>query len=170
MAEAKRLWEIDISTGPTITTLQAALVMQLLLNISGMDKVGRMYGRQIIGLARDLGLFGYLTHIDDPRLLQAHQFMAWSLFCLQGCVVPPTDPLRCQLTRQQHHRLFIPLQANVHKAAKVHPAGRGQGSRMVRGDLDPVSRQRHAHAAALRRPLQRARRHGTRRPRAHDQP
>ncbi|KAH6663569.1 hypothetical protein F5X68DRAFT_218053 [Plectosphaerella plurivora] len=86
LAEAKRLWEIDISSGPTITTLQAALVMQLLLNISGMDKVGRMYGRQITGIARELGLFGYLTHIEDPRLLQAHQFMAWSLFCLQGIV------------------------------------------------------------------------------------
>ncbi|KAF3003189.1 hypothetical protein E8E13_009462 [Curvularia kusanoi] len=59
LAEAKRLWELD-SAGSSnanrrLTSVQAAFIINIVLNLHGLDKIGDIYGRQGRGIAEDIG-------------------------------------------------------------------------------------------------------------------
>ncbi|KAH7191735.1 nitrate assimilation regulatory protein nirA [Fusarium flagelliforme] len=93
-AETKRLWELERLREPSLTTLQAALVITLVLNMGGLDKLGMTYLIQGAAMAHELGLFDSPGTVRDTKLRNARDFTAWGLFYLQsiGCyyfMIPP---------------------------------------------------------------------------------
>ncbi|KAF6824617.1 C6 transcription factor [Colletotrichum musicola] len=78
-AEAKRLWEIECAD-PSLTTVQAGILLTRLYNVSGLDKVGRLYLNHSIYLAEKMGLFEGPKEEDDQRTRKAKLFTAWAVY------------------------------------------------------------------------------------------
>ena len=68
----------------SLTTLQAALLIGLLFDLCGMDKIGWTYALQAIAMAHDLKLFEPSTNIKSNRMRHSRDFTAWGLFYWQG--------------------------------------------------------------------------------------
>ncbi|KAG6056215.1 hypothetical protein E4U17_002343 [Claviceps sp. LM77 group G4] len=88
LAEAKKLWELDKDRPILITTIQAALVLSVTLNVCSAEALGMRYARAAVAMAVDHGLY---DESDAQRksepIQQAHDFTAWCLhnWCiLQG--------------------------------------------------------------------------------------
>ncbi|KAH8657914.1 putative C6 transcription factor [Xylariales sp. PMI_506] len=103
-AESRRLWDLQATGPPLITTLQAAIVLNLIRNMSSLDKLGRPFGVQAVTLAHELRLY------DEPRADQSQRtrdgwaFTAWTLYNFESLVAyhfmhlpllrePPNPPL-----------------------------------------------------------------------------
>ena len=79
-AETKRLWELEMGESK-LTTCQAALVMNSIYNMDGLDQIGNVYMVQAAKIAYNLDLFGAngLGEMDVAK-----QFTAWCLFSWQS--------------------------------------------------------------------------------------
>lgn len=82
LAEAKRLWERE-NGQVKVTIVQAALFLNGICNLDGLDSIGWQYTVQAIRVADSLGLFESLPHDTDPDLRISYEFTAWTLFCWQ---------------------------------------------------------------------------------------
>ena len=101
LAEAKRLWELELQK-PRLTTVHAGLVLNLIYNINGLDKIGWTFTIQAVVMARDLHLFDLPTGVEGKKRAQvrtkkmqdAHNFTAWTIFSWQRYVhsQPPNRP------------------------------------------------------------------------------
>ncbi|KAF5703906.1 nitrate assimilation regulatory nirA [Fusarium mundagurra] len=80
LAEAKRLWAVEESRERNLTTLQAVLIINTIVNMFGIDKPASAYLVQAINIAHDLGLFEPTTYIKHKKLRHSYDFTAWSLF------------------------------------------------------------------------------------------
>jgi hypothetical protein len=82
LAEAKRLWELQVVKGQhrNLPSIQAAILINVVYNVCGLDKLGNVYGVQGLLLAQEIGLFGGNAHIQPERLRCAANFSAWALF------------------------------------------------------------------------------------------
>lgn len=82
LAEAKRIWEVEMHNDGSITTVQAALIINLIYNLYAMDKVGMSYGIAAVQLADQLNLFA--AHDDSPSMSEVQRhgytYTAWSIF------------------------------------------------------------------------------------------
>jgi hypothetical protein len=56
VAEAKRLWELEVGQSK-LTTIQAGILMNILYDLSSLDKIGVPYQFQAIGMAKEINLF-----------------------------------------------------------------------------------------------------------------
>jgi hypothetical protein len=74
------LWELEADEDYSITTIQAGLVINIILNTTSMDKLGMSYGAQAVAMAQDLGLFESSVHIMDRRRRNAYDYTAWSIY------------------------------------------------------------------------------------------
>ncbi|RTE84556.1 hypothetical protein BHE90_000851 [Fusarium euwallaceae] len=79
LAEAKRLWELEANI-PRVTTVQAGLILNTVLNICGLDKFGRAYTTQALNLAHSLQLFDDNEEVQDQRTRDGRCFTAWVLY------------------------------------------------------------------------------------------
>lgn len=81
LAEAKRLWELERDVD-RITTVQAALLLNHVYNMSGADKLGWDYTIQAVRMAQRLNLF---KASNDPKgsMKDARDFTAWVVFSWQ---------------------------------------------------------------------------------------
>jgi len=93
LAEARRLWELELSEAK-LTTILAGILINLVYNISGADKVGWSYTVQTVQKARAIGLFGAPTEAADERRQRGRDFAAWAVFCWQRQVHPRLDAAR----------------------------------------------------------------------------
>lgn len=84
-AEAKRLWELEIGQSK-LTTLQAALVMNTVYNMDGLDQIGNIYMVEAAKIAHSLNLFGPQESYARTDMFTARQFTAWGLFSWQAYV------------------------------------------------------------------------------------
>ncbi|KAH8646343.1 hypothetical protein BX600DRAFT_490687 [Xylariales sp. PMI_506] len=85
LAEAKRLWELE--TGRRrLTTVQAAMLLNTLLTMNGMDKLGWTYIIQAAGVAQQLRLFDADLELKNERERMARNFTAWAFFNFQSMV------------------------------------------------------------------------------------
>jgi hypothetical protein len=87
-AEAKRLWEMEQIQPKCVTTLQAAIIINLILSADSMDKLGMSYSVQAMAIAEGLEIFGPLTSVKTERERQAYGFAAWSLYFLTRYALP----------------------------------------------------------------------------------
>ena len=85
LAEARRIWELQTSSRKfrDLTTAQAACMISLVYNASGLDKIGAIYQAQGIAIAHELKLFDGSSHVRSERLRGARDFTAWALFNLE---------------------------------------------------------------------------------------
>lgn len=85
MAEAKRLWELYANEGVncTLPTVEGAMLINNVCNLSGLDKIGDNYGLQGVALAHQIKLFDGNAHVESKRLQNAMNFAAWGIFNLQ---------------------------------------------------------------------------------------
>ncbi|KAG7425123.1 Nitrogen assimilation transcription factor nirA [Fusarium oxysporum f. sp. raphani] len=104
LAEAKRLWAVEESGERSLTTLQAALIINTIVNMFGIDKLASAYLGQAIDIAHELGLFESTTYIMHKKLRHSYDLTAWSLFHWQCTLsfqfqtapmlrTPPQSPL-----------------------------------------------------------------------------
>ncbi|KAH9903958.1 nitrate assimilation regulatory protein nirA [Xylariomycetidae sp. FL2044] len=77
--EARRLWEMERTE--SITTIQAAMITNILYNMYSMDKLGMTYALQAVSMAYSLGLFSSTAHIKNPRRRHAYEFTSWCIYC-----------------------------------------------------------------------------------------
>ncbi|EGU86544.1 hypothetical protein FOPG_17747 [Fusarium oxysporum f. sp. conglutinans race 2 54008] len=104
LAEAKRLWAVEGSHKRSLTTLQAALIINTIVNMFGINKLASAYLAQAIDIAHELGLFEPTTYIMHKKLRHSYNLTAWSLFHWQCTLsfqfqtvpllqTPPQSPL-----------------------------------------------------------------------------
>ncbi|KAG5958716.1 hypothetical protein E4U57_001140 [Claviceps arundinis] len=88
LTEAKKLWDLEKNRPILITTIQAALVLSVTLNVCSTEALGMRYARAAIVMAVDLGLYDESdARRKSGSIQQGHDFTAWSLhnWCiLQG--------------------------------------------------------------------------------------
>ncbi|KAM5527275.1 C6 transcription factor [Fusarium oxysporum f. sp. phaseoli] len=104
LAEAKRLWAVEESRERSLTTLQAALIINTIVNMFDIDKLASAYLVHAIDIAHELGLFEPTTYIMHKKLRHSYDLTAWSLFHWQCTLsfqfrtapllrTPPQSPL-----------------------------------------------------------------------------
>jgi hypothetical protein len=79
-AEAKRLWEIQVRRPPLLTTVQAAIILQMLFNLCGQDELGQEYGEKAVELAQELRMFDAPDGALNKHTRNARTFTAWALY------------------------------------------------------------------------------------------
>ncbi|KAG5956274.1 hypothetical protein E4U58_006682 [Claviceps cyperi] len=88
LAEAKKLWDLEKDRPILITTIQAALVLSVTLNVCSAGVLGMSYARAAVAMAVDHGLYDASdAQCKSGPIQQAHDFTAWCLhnWCiLQG--------------------------------------------------------------------------------------
>jgi hypothetical protein len=77
-AEAKRLWELELGKS-IVTTLLAALVMNVVYNMDGLDQIGHLYMVSAAKIAHKMNLFAPQAVIWPADVETARQFTG-SLF------------------------------------------------------------------------------------------
>ncbi|KAM0189320.1 hypothetical protein ACHAPI_010086 [Fusarium lateritium] len=82
-AEAKRLWELEMGRSK-LTTLQAALVMNSIYNMDGLDQIGNVFLVEAAKIAHNLDLFIPSEGHQRSEMDVARQFTAWCLFSWQS--------------------------------------------------------------------------------------
>jgi hypothetical protein len=80
LAEAKRLWELALNEKNSLTTIQAALVINIIMNMYSLDKVGMTYAVKAVAMSHELELFTPHTHSNGTASQQSYGFTAWSVF------------------------------------------------------------------------------------------
>lgn len=83
MSEAKRLWELETSDSRLLAKLQATMLINILYNISGIDKIGNTYIAHAAALVENLALFDSTAHIEDARLRLSREYTAWCFYWWQ---------------------------------------------------------------------------------------
>ncbi|KAM7189834.1 hypothetical protein V8F20_009971 [Naviculisporaceae sp. PSN 640] len=88
LAEARRLWEIEISDDTKLTTIQAALLLSHEYSHDSMDKIAYTFVRQAVQLADQYGIFRKETYaqIRSEKMRNAQLFTAWALYAWNGVV------------------------------------------------------------------------------------
>ncbi|OAQ65033.1 C6 transcription factor [Pochonia chlamydosporia 170] len=85
-AETKRLWELADKDGAVeLTTIQAAILIDLSYRVNGLDKIGSTYLRQAVAMAEVMQLLNTFPNDMDMEERNARDFTAWCLFSYQVC-------------------------------------------------------------------------------------
>lgn len=82
LAEARRLWEIETAK-PTLTTLQAAIVLYFLYSYFAQDQIGKPFLVKAMAIAEDMQLFRAGVHHESRDIRIAREYTAWCLFSSQ---------------------------------------------------------------------------------------
>ena len=64
----------------SLASIQAVMVMNIHLNLSGLDKLGDSYGLKGVAIAKEINLFDGNAHVVDARLRHARNFTAWCVY------------------------------------------------------------------------------------------
>jgi hypothetical protein len=80
LAEAKRLWEMEQFQPKSLTTLQATLLINIVLNSDSLDQLGLPYSEKAVAMAEELDIFGPLTTVTSERVRQAYTMTAHCLY------------------------------------------------------------------------------------------
>ncbi|RGP77123.1 hypothetical protein FLONG3_4638 [Fusarium longipes] len=86
LAETKRLWELEMGES-SLPTLQAALVMNAVYNMDGLDQIGNVFLAEATKIAYNLDLFKPIETKCPAEMDIARQFTAWSLFSWQSALL-----------------------------------------------------------------------------------
>lgn len=79
-AEAKRLWELERPGKSRLTTIQAAIVLNIVVNLNGLDRIGHAYLVQALAMAHDLKLFDVPQPLESDKMRKSRTITAWGLF------------------------------------------------------------------------------------------
>ncbi|GAB1311051.1 Nitrogen assimilation transcription factor [Madurella fahalii] len=152
LAESKRLFELEselerpvwIPDDPyserrqmeweqrRLTTIQAALMITLIYDLNGSDKIGWRYTVQAIEMAHEIQLLGPPLAHHGPEMECVRTYTAWALFCWQSlqsyhylnppCIKePPKTPLPDPMDQPQWYgELWIKYPLNPTRLPTYH--------------------------------------------------
>ncbi|KAF4434910.1 nitrate assimilation regulatory nirA [Fusarium acutatum] len=83
LAESRRLWELELEKEPSITTLQAAMVLNPVYNMTSLEtqaSLGLSLGAQALALSHKLGILESLPAELDQRQRHVYGYTAWCLY------------------------------------------------------------------------------------------
>jgi hypothetical protein len=80
LAEAKRLWELELGAKKLLPTLQATLLINILFNMYVLDKIGRPYIIQAVAIAHELDLFVPSERNKTSSGRNSRDFTRWCLY------------------------------------------------------------------------------------------
>lgn len=80
LAETRRLWELELNKEPSITTVQAAMVLNTVYNMTSMEVQGLSFGAQALALSYKIGILGPLPTELDKRQRHVYGYTAWCLY------------------------------------------------------------------------------------------
>jgi hypothetical protein len=81
LAEAKRLWEMEVTSGRVrLTTIQAALLLSVIGLTNAVDAISSTYTRKAVDMAKRIGLFSPHVAKQNTRRVDARTFTAWAVF------------------------------------------------------------------------------------------
>ncbi|KAI1042678.1 hypothetical protein LB505_001180 [Fusarium chuoi] len=83
LEEARRLCIVEVTYNRSLTTLQAALVLNTIVNMFDMDSLSSAFLVRSIEIGHELGLFKPTTYIINKKLRNLYNLTAWSLFYWQ---------------------------------------------------------------------------------------
>ncbi|KAH6621622.1 hypothetical protein B0J18DRAFT_432974 [Chaetomium sp. MPI-SDFR-AT-0129] len=105
LAEAKRLWDIEVALPGEhkLTTIHAAMSLTLRYGADGADKIGVPFMLKALEIAQEMELFTRVE-MGDTKMSLARAFTAWSIFSYHGMTyyymqkapilsAPPATPL-----------------------------------------------------------------------------
>jgi hypothetical protein len=85
LAEAKRLWDMEISGEPKLTTIHASMALSLRHSSDGADKIGMPLLAKAVELAERMELFTK-PEKGDSKMSLGRVYTAWALFTWQTSV------------------------------------------------------------------------------------
>ncbi|KAH8891703.1 hypothetical protein GQ53DRAFT_720376 [Thozetella sp. PMI_491] len=83
VVEAKRLWDIEDHAGPKLTTIQAAIVLNVIYNSNGTDRIGTTLLQRAVVMADSMEIFTKPSQANSEEMARSRQFTAWCLFIWQ---------------------------------------------------------------------------------------
>ncbi|KAL1873008.1 hypothetical protein Daus18300_004149 [Diaporthe australafricana] len=83
LVEARRLWELEDLEKVKLPTFQATMLLSLAYNSHGMDKIGDIFLRHAVSMARTMNLFKPNPAPKNRRTQRAQEFTAWAFFNFQ---------------------------------------------------------------------------------------
>lgn len=83
-AEAKRLLELELPGQASLTTIQAEVILSVVMMSNGLGRIGTHYLEQALTLAHEISLFEKALVLDDQKMQRAKTFTAWTLFSFQS--------------------------------------------------------------------------------------
>lgn len=110
LAEAKRLWEFNSLNmeRPRLGSIQGVMIINIVLNLHGLDKHGDLYGLQGLVAAKAMGLFEGSAHIGSERERHAMDFTAWCLFNMDTYVELTLIKLQIDSKRKASKLALLP--------------------------------------------------------------
>jgi hypothetical protein len=79
MCECKRLWDLEPPEKGRLTTIQAALVLNITYNLNANDFIAIRYLEQACEMAKAIGLFGPARHTVSDKSYRARAITAWAV-------------------------------------------------------------------------------------------
>lgn len=64
----------------SLTSVQAAMLINVIHSLSGLDKLGNLWGLHSLTIAKEMRLFNGNAHVASERVRHAMNFTAWCLF------------------------------------------------------------------------------------------
>ena len=83
LAEARRLWDLEMKGKPRVTVIQAALVLSLTYVFNSLDGLSTFFLEQAITMGERMHLFEANNCEQDPKMAKARLFTAWKIFSWQ---------------------------------------------------------------------------------------
>ncbi|KAJ8113741.1 hypothetical protein OPT61_g4193 [Boeremia exigua] len=83
LAEARRLWDLEPTEEPHITTIQAALALSQTYIINSLDGLSTFFLEQAIKMGQHMHLFD-ISNTEDARMAKARLHTAWKTFSWQS--------------------------------------------------------------------------------------
>lgn len=79
LSECRRLWDLEEPQNSQLTTVQAALVMNIMYNLNANDFIAIKYLDQACEMAKALDLFGPVVAGTSDRCYRARTITAWAV-------------------------------------------------------------------------------------------
>ncbi|KAJ6213211.1 hypothetical protein PSV09DRAFT_2369802 [Bipolaris maydis] len=83
LAEARRIWDVELTGKPQITTIQAALVLSMTYAFNSLDELSTFFLEQAVTMGHHMHLFDASNPEEDPKMAEARLFTAWKVFSWQ---------------------------------------------------------------------------------------
>ncbi|KAJ6286265.1 hypothetical protein J3E71DRAFT_359029 [Bipolaris maydis] len=77
LAEARRLWDLELTGKPQIITIQAALALSMTYAFNSLDELSTFFLKQAITMGHHMHLFDASNPEEDPKMAEARLFTAW---------------------------------------------------------------------------------------------
>jgi uncharacterized protein (UPF0371 family) len=64
----------------SLASIQAAMLINVVHSLSGLDKLGNLWGLKCLTIAKEMRLFDGNAHIESESVRHAMNFTAWCIF------------------------------------------------------------------------------------------